>query len=299
MPLWFPDLTADLVDEGWHTLHARAGITPDTYGTARVLAKSPNAERHAVAEVSTGSTAGLVQTRAIFEILDGESARRYEELDLTFADPSDIRSSNVLQTLREAIVLVHFVPSLGVTVARLVRSIHVLRAPGPEYDVSHSDPEVPFSIFLSIPAASSPNSAIRVAESLIHEAMHLQLTLVESVIPLTTVSGERFYSPWLKKPRPANGILHGLYVFRAIDEWFQSLLCCGVGDENAERHIVRRREPIADEINTLNGIEESAALTRTGRVLATRLFRDGRLATSRSHSVYAAGEFPPRRPARH
>ena len=47
--------------------------------------------------------------------------------------------SSVPERLRGAMALGHLVPSLGATVARLVRSIHVLRAPGPEYDIARTD----------------------------------------------------------------------------------------------------------------------------------------------------------------
>src|SRR5215467_7499079 len=51
-PLWFPDLTATLVDMGWQTLHRHTGITILDYGTARVLDSNARAPRHVVACLS-------------------------------------------------------------------------------------------------------------------------------------------------------------------------------------------------------------------------------------------------------
>lgn len=102
-------------------------------------------------------------------------------------------------------------------VGTLVRSVHRVAPKAPGYDLSHSEPGLPFSVFVSIPAGE-PSDAMRVAESLLHEAMHLQLTLIERHAPLITGEGEA-YSPWQQCVRPIQGIVHGLYVFGAIDDW--------------------------------------------------------------------------------
>lgn len=49
------------------------------------------------------------------------------------------------------------------------------------YDVSHSTPVLPLSIFVSVPGADERHAELRLAESIIHEAMHLQLTFIESL----------------------------------------------------------------------------------------------------------------------
>lgn len=104
------------------------------------------------------------------------------------------------------------------TVELLVRSIHIISSRGPGYDCSHSEPTIPFSILVSVPLGER-HAALRLAESILHEAMHLQLTLIEEDTDLVTSQVEESYSPWQQQLRPAQGLLHGLYVFAAIDDW--------------------------------------------------------------------------------
>ncbi len=82
-------------------------------------------------------------------------------------------------------------------------------------------PRWPYRIFISIPARSRVQD-LRVAEAVVHEAMHLILTNFERVSPL--VSDERtLKSPWRSELRPAAGVLHGIYVFCCISRFFRHL----------------------------------------------------------------------------
>ena len=55
----------------------------------------------------------------------------------------------------------------------------------------------------------------RLAENIVHEALHLQLTIVESIESLVIdVPGETpVFSPWKNKWRSVRGLMHAMYVF--------------------------------------------------------------------------------------
>ena len=96
-------------------------------------------------------------------------------------------------------------PELFSSVRILLRSLHVLESPGRGYDVSFSLPTLPNSIFISIPQPSEPNSVSRLTEAIVHEVLHLQLSLVERICPLVRDDAEQefAYSPWRDERRPA------------------------------------------------------------------------------------------------
>ena len=133
-------------------------------------------------------------------------------------------NSTVLHCLQDAIDVLARVPTLQGTVSTLIRTCHVLKPENDSYDVSHSDPRTPFSAFVSVPRKRGPTDALRVAESLVHEAMHLQLTLIERLLPLVKESDLTYFSPWKGTQRSPRGVLHALYVFRAIHNFFGRLL---------------------------------------------------------------------------
>jgi HEXXH motif-containing protein len=65
-------------------------------------------------------------------------------------------------------------------------------------------------------ATSLPPSAVSMAETLIHEFQHIKLSGLMDMLPLVEPSHEKGYAPWRDDPRPAGGILQGLYAFTGI-----------------------------------------------------------------------------------
>ena len=60
-------------------------------------------------------------------------------------------------------------PFLRSAISELVWCCHIVLPHGDDYDLSFSDPAIPFSIFISTPVSACQISVLRVAESLIHE----------------------------------------------------------------------------------------------------------------------------------
>ncbi|MDT3399614.1 HEXXH motif-containing putative peptide modification protein [Streptomyces sp. B1866] len=203
--LWFPGLTAELVAE----FISRNQVEPslvEQYGTSRWLAGN------ARPPVPDGGDIRVGPHVAKIEYLSRETAAGFEGLH--FADSRDPQIRGRIQAAAD--VLTH-VPNMTESIGSVVKAIHPLQAPR-DHDVSHSTPELPFSIFVSIPEKDERDASLRVAESIIHESMHLQLTLVDSIEPLAVDDRASGYSPWKDEVRPVTGLLHGLYVFAVIHQ---------------------------------------------------------------------------------
>jgi hypothetical protein len=54
-----------------------------------------------------------------------------------------------------------------------------------------------------------------------HSAMDFQIGFVK--MPMVSEGRERQYSPWTGTMRPSQGVLHGLYVFRVIQDFYRTL----------------------------------------------------------------------------
>jgi hypothetical protein len=107
------------------------------------------------------------------ETLPSATRRSFPGLSFNEGEPAALAPQ-----VRAAAEILTCVDGLGDSLGCLVRSIHALRAPR-NHDVSHSTPALPFSVFVSVPGADEKDATLRLAESLVHEAMHLQLTLIE------------------------------------------------------------------------------------------------------------------------
>jgi HEXXH motif-containing protein len=99
-----------------------------------------------------------------------------------------------MEVIDRAIHLFQVAPGLEPIIRSCVHEIIVLKALDISIDVSHSEPRWPTRIFISIPASSGV-ADLRVAEAVVHEAMHLNLTFLERSAVLVTRM-ELLYSPW-------------------------------------------------------------------------------------------------------
>jgi HEXXH motif-containing protein len=158
--------------------------------------------------------------------------------------------------------------TLAEIVRARVRHVYVLKAP-PGYDISHSEPYWTDRIFISIPERSDRVGALRLAENVIHEAMHLHLTSSEHNRPLVRDLIGRIHSPWRQTPRPYGGVLHGLFVFACLREYFARLPADG--EPAGVRHIRRRLQEIDAEIAHIDIDRLAVGLTDAGQALAVHL----------------------------
>lgn len=70
-------------------------------------------------------------------------------------------------------------------------------------------------------ALSTPGSAAEFAETLVHELQHSKLNAVLDLVRLHDEDdAKRHYAPWRDDPRPLTGVLHGLYAFVSVVEFW-------------------------------------------------------------------------------
>jgi hypothetical protein len=153
------------------------------------------------------------------------------------------------------------VPTLVSVCALVIGEMHLLRAP-PEYDISHSEPRWRRRIFVSVPERLDFIGAVRFAESIVHEAMHLNLTNLEAERPLVLEFDRLMPSPWRDEPRSFQGVLHGLYVFRCLHTYFALLYPTTSGE--VATHVCKRIKTIAEEISELDLAQLCDGLTQEG-----------------------------------
>ena len=194
--------------------------------------------------------------------------RQYALLGMT---QSELGPALILEVLRAGLRFLDPVPTAAACVASLVRVIHPLALNDPEWDVSYSDPTVPLSIFIGVPSTSERHCAARIAEGILHEAMHLQLSLIEQVRPLVRAADTALFSPWRESQRPVGGILHGLYVFRAIQHFMQKVAESAPLTADERVHCRSRVRAIEQEIQQVEDLRDHPALTEAGKVLAQSL----------------------------
>ena len=244
---------------------AHHGFTPANYGTHRWLEKDPTVDRIQLARLDLGDS-----FECLIESLPTSSRAPYEETGLVFSECFSAETD--VDVVRSALSLIASVPSLHATVAQYLRSLHILEAPAADYDVSHSDPNVPFSIFASVPLCER-KGGLRLAESIIHECMHLQLTIAEEVLPLVEAPEVRLFSPWRQTLRPVSGVLHGFYAFTVIHEFFEILSRTGSLTSDESAFVSKRRRQIIEEAAQVAFRASAEALTDEGRSLVRHLNR--------------------------
>ncbi len=202
------------------------------------------------------------------EVLTAGVAQQVTDGDVRLLDFQS-KARTVPYQLDEALSLLDLVPTVWPTVCQLVKSLHVIDPGGDEIDVSISNPSLPFSIFLSVPPTRSEIVALRIAEAILHESMHLHLTLIAQTAPLVQSRGKMYYSPWRDEERNAEGILQALYVFGVIrsfyvvaPSWWSAEVTCYVAD---------RRAQIDSQIEQAQLFKECDELTSDGAALVARL----------------------------
>jgi len=265
---WLPKLTVPLVKWGYRTLREHTGIIAADYGTERVLTRTAEAPRHEGGSIRVPIADDGCTFQIRIEYITQTCLKQYQDIGLRLYSPNEIACSAVLPSLEEAVAVLAEVPTLQASVAALVRTCHILKPKNEFMDVSYSDPLVPFSVFVSVPRGRGPTNALRVAESLVHEAMHLQLSLIERLLPLVGESDQAWWSPWKGTHRPAQGILHALYVFRVVDSFLGRLLRLSGWTATAADYMRQRRCEIARQISELKSFKFHPGLTVVGTCFA-------------------------------
>ena len=209
------------------------------------------------------------------ETLPEELAKEFSQLGLRLLDPKRYSRKDLSSTLSAVFgEYLQHVPCLLQSVRSLVRVFHILEVEDDSFDCSYSNPELPFSIFISIPKRKGITTSLRVTEGIIHETMHLQLSLLERLHPLIKQewSEVKMFSPWKGENRSPQGILHGLYVFSILQNYWEDF----ANHHSTEEGILfakQRCEQINSELGQVKDFETHPALTEEGKLIVKNLLR--------------------------
>jgi HEXXH motif-containing protein len=107
-------------------------------------------------------------------------------------------------------------------------------------------------------ATSWPPDPVTMAETLVHEFQHVKLCGLMDMVPLVQPDGEKVYAPWRQDPRPASGLLQGVYAHLGIAHFWQAQQHVETDPDG----ILRAQAAFARWRSTINPATET--LLRTG-----------------------------------
>jgi len=124
-------------------------------------------------------------------------------------------------------------------------------------------------------ATSWPPDEVTLAETLVHEFQHVKLCGLLDMVPLAASGDQRVYTPWRQDPRPAGGLLQGIYAHLGIARFWQAQQHAETDPDGLLRAQVlfaRWRPAIGETVQTLL---ETGSLTPAGVRFAERLRAQG------------------------
>jgi hypothetical protein len=116
---------------------------------------------------------------------------------------------------------------------------------------------------------------VTLAETLVHEFQHVKLCGLLDMVPLASSGEQRVYAPWRQDPRPAGGLLQGIYAHLGIVRFWQAQQHAETDPDGLLRAQVlfaRWRPAIGETVQTLL---ETGSLTPAGVRFAERLRAQG------------------------
>lgn len=266
-PIWNSNLTRELVNGRWKYLRNENLWDLNQYNTAGYILKDPSLSFNRTPITCKSKPYTIYMEIPSFEYL----TNFYKENGLNPYTGRELEKICASEKLSCALDMINLVSPAYACVLNLVRAIQVIKSHNVKTDASYSHPDIPFSIFVSVCHDSSEYSNLRVAESILHEAMHLKLSLIESDVQLIKRgSVNKYFSPWRDEKRLAGGVLHGLYVFRAIFEFFRDLTSTP-NSHYIKQYARNRQRLIIQDIKLIRNFANCSDLTEYGSILAGHL----------------------------
>lgn len=196
----------------------------------------------------------------------------WSSIDVNLINHDSCDMSDTINLIRESFKLTSKSEGLYSTIENMVKSIHIIKSNGEGYDKSYSDPNIPFSIFISIPHSHEKYATERLAENIIHEALHLQLTLIEKEIPLVIEAKDSNInlSPWKGENRSTQGLLHAVYVFANLYA-FWTIIMESSKSSQSKIFALNRKTTIEKEMKKASHLINCNALSERGIELSKLL----------------------------
>ena len=254
------------------------GLTLQSYGTARLISGDAKASRIWILEppLVAGSNFGIEELPASLHYIATEQGTGL--IDIADQDQAEVLAllGNVCETVAG------IAPAIWQSMRYLLRSVHIIISPCSETDVSFSLPGLPNTIFVSLPRFDDENAVVRLIESMVHEVLHLQLSLVESCCPIvrSEMATEYVHSPWRNSLRPEGGVVHGLFVFANLEKLWSK--AASFRSERMSLFAEQRVDEIRKQICHLN-TGDFRTLTRFGKRAVSGLVDSDNSPVERPH----------------
>lgn len=267
IPLWENEITELLVNHKWALLNKQSQIIPNTYSITGCVIQGQSVTEANLSLPSSNTTIKIAVPSKDLKGFYDKHGIKPVEIDI-------IDSASEIAKISSALSILKKIKPVHDFITKIVKSVQLIKTEYPDTDVSYSHPEIPFSIFFSVCDEVSHVSDLRVAESILHEAMHLKLTLIESHVDLIEPnSTEIFYSPWRDEERPLRGVLHGIFVFKAIKDFYKLLFKKYLNNSIEVNFIKFRIEEIEKELELLKKFPNCRGLTICGKKLTKEMLR--------------------------
>lgn len=262
-PLWNEQVASLVVDYKWNTSLKNIFVNNDDYSiTGCLFGKGEKAEKTLPVVKRYNKIQLAFPAVPLFDF--------YNEHGLIVSDPN-VSFDQKIEKINKAINILGEISPLLKCISKILRSIQLIEAADEDFDISYSHPDIPFSIFFSLCKNDSIISDLRVAESILHESMHLMLTLIEARCTLVDIcSKTTFYSPWRDEQRPLRGVLHGIFVFRSIFD-FYTLLQGKFDSVDVSKYLSKRKTEISRDFTRLSNFPQCTGLSASGQILASTL----------------------------
>jgi HEXXH motif-containing protein len=120
-----------------------------------------------------------------------------------------------------------------------------------------------------------PETPSAMAETVLHEIQHSKLNALLDLVPLQRPGPDRLcYAPWRRDPRPLGGLLHGIYAFAGVTEYWYRRWSSQPrpGDRTAAFHFVHHQNQVREALRALGSADELTEVgTRLLEVASARL----------------------------
>jgi HEXXH motif-containing protein len=107
-----------------------------------------------------------------------------------------------------------------------------------------------------------PESAASLAETLVHELQHSKLNAVLDLVRLEEDPNRLCYAPWRGDPRPLPGLLHGIYAFTSVAEFWREQRHADPDDRRAAFKFLYHREQVRAAVRAVVAMPELTAFGR-------------------------------------
>lgn len=154
-------------------------------------------------------------------------------------------------------------PEAALLVASMVRVVVPLVDPDTDHASSATSEDALGAVYCTL-----PRDARSLAATLIHEAQHTHLYLIQALTRLLGDDGRLFYSPYRADPRPLGGVLHGVFAGVALARFWHREIVAGDISYSPALEFERAWQQAESALDVLRA---SDSLTRHGHLVTDHL----------------------------